>query len=42
MTAIGLVGLGVGLFALLVWAINYDSTHGWKDIRDSCLNEFDK
>ena len=42
MTAFWLLGLVIGLFGVLVWAIEYDARHGWKDIRNSCLNEFDK
>lgn len=41
MSAIGLLGLATGLFAFLIWVIDYDARHGWKDIHDSCLNEFD-
>jgi hypothetical protein len=42
MTLIGFLGLGIALFTVLVWAIEYDARHGWKEVRDSCLNEFDK
>jgi hypothetical protein len=42
MTAIGFLGLGIALFAVLIWAIEYDARHGWKEVRESCLNEFDK
>ena len=41
MSAIGLLGLASGLFAFLIWVIDYDARHGWKEVRDSCSNEFD-
>ena len=37
-----LVGASLSILGILVWVIDYDATHGWKEFTDSYSNEFDK